>query len=93
MVLIIAEDAVARQVYGELFVMRGWDVVTAGCAREGLRRARNRRVTVVVVSVPSGATQLRDKLHALRPFLRVHTTGMMQLPLDAMTPPARQQLH
>jgi len=93
MVLIIAEDAVARQVYGELFAMRGWDVATAACARDGLRRARDRRVTVVVLSLPTGAARLREKLHALRPLLRVHTTGMMALPFDAMTPPARQQLH
>ena len=43
MVLIIAEDAVARQVYGELFAMRGWDV----CDRERrARRIATRRVTV-----------------------------------------------
>jgi DNA-binding response OmpR family regulator len=93
MVLIIADDATARQVYGELFAMRGWDVVTATSARDGLRRARDRRVTVVVLSLPTGSAQLRDKLRALRPFLRVHTTGMMPLPFDAMTPSARQQLH
>ena len=93
MVLIIAEDAVAREVYGELFAMRGWDVRSAGGAREGLRLARDRRVTVVVLSLPTGTAQLRDKLHALRPFLRVHATGVMPLPFDAMTPTARQQLH
>ena len=54
MVLIIAEDAIARQVYGELFAMRGWDVVTAAGARDGLRRARDRRMTVVVLSLPTG---------------------------------------
>ena len=93
MVLIIAEDAMARQVYGELFAMRGWDVVTAVGARDGLRRARDRRVTVVVLSLPTGSARLRGKLRALRPFLRVHMTGMMPLPFDAMTPSARQQLH
>ena len=93
MVLIIAADAVARQVYGELFAMRGWDVVSAAGAREGLKLARDRRVTVAVLSLPTGAAQLRDKLHALRPFLRVHTTGMMPLPFDVMTPSTRQQLH
>jgi DNA-binding response OmpR family regulator len=93
MVLIIAPDATARAVYGELFVMRGWDVVTAAGAREGLRMARDRRVTVVILSLPTGSAQLRDKLHALRPFLRVHATGVSPLPFDAMTPPARQQLH
>ncbi len=93
MVLIIAADAVARHVYGELFAMRGWDVVTAGGAREGLKLARDRRITVVVLSLPTGAARLRDKLRALRPMLRVHATGMMPLPFDVMTPAARQQLH
>jgi hypothetical protein len=55
--------------------------------------ARDRRVTVVILSLPTGSAQLRDKLHALRPFLRVHATGVSPLPFDAMTPPARQQLH
>ncbi len=93
MVLIIAADAVARHVYGELVAMRGWDVVTAGGAREGLKLARDRRITVVVLSLPTGAARLRDKLRALRPMLRVHATGMMPLPFDVMTPAARQQLH
>jgi len=92
-VLIIADDAVARQVYGELFAMRGWDVRTAAGARDGLRLARDRRVSVVVVSLPSGAAQLRDKLRALRPRLRVHATGRFPLPFGVMTPAARQQLH
>ncbi|MCU1281899.1 MAG: hypothetical protein JWM53_5445 [bacterium] len=93
MVLIIADDPVAREVYGELFLMRGHDVLTAAGAREGLRLARDRRVTVVVLAVPSGAAQLRRKLHALRPMLRVHVTGLMALPFDVMTSTARQQLH
>ena len=93
MILIIADDALARQVYGELFAMRGWDVVTAGGAREGLKLARDRRITVVVVSLPTGTAQLRDKLHALRPRLRVHAAGMIPLPFDLMPPTARQQLH
>ena len=93
MVLIIADDPVAREVYGELFVMRGHDVVTAAGAREGLRLARDRRITVAVVAVPSGAAQLRRKLHALRPMLRVHVTGLMALPLDVVSSTPRQQLH
>ncbi|HEX8952849.1 MAG TPA: hypothetical protein VF997_09425 [Polyangia bacterium] len=92
-VLIIAEDAMARQVYGELFALRGWHVKTAAGAREGLRLARDRRVGVVVLSLPTGAARLRDKLRALRPLLRVHATGMTPLPFDLMTPSARQQLH
>ena len=93
MVLIISEDALARQVYGELFAMRGWEVVTAAGAREGLKLARDRRIAVVVLSLPAGTAQVRDKLRALRPRLRVHTAGMMPLPFDIMAPAARQQLH
>jgi DNA-binding NtrC family response regulator len=91
-VLIIAEDGVARQVYGELFAMRGWAVVTASGAREGLRLARDRRISVVVLSLPTGTARLREKLRSMRPQLRVHTTGMMPLPFDVMAPAARQQL-
>jgi hypothetical protein len=68
-------------------------VLTASGAREGLRLARDRRVGVVVLSLPTGTAQLRAKLLALRPLLRVHATGMMPLPFDVMTPAARQQLH
>ncbi|MGZ3405768.1 MAG: hypothetical protein ACXVAN_04945 [Polyangia bacterium] len=94
MVLIIAEDPVAREVYGELFVMRGHEVVTAAGARDGLRRARDRRISVVVLALPTGAAQLRRKLHALRPMLRVHVTGLMALPFDVMSSPVpRRQLH
>ncbi len=93
MLLIIADDAVARQVYGELFVMRGYDVRTAAGGREGLRLARNRHVTTVVVAMATGAAQLRRKLHALRPQVRVHVTGLVPLPFDLTTPMARQQLH
>ena len=93
MVLIIAEDALARAVYGELFAMRGWDVVTAAGARDGLKLARDRRIAVVVLSLPTGTARVRDKLRALRPRLRVHATGMMPLPFDVLAPPARQQLH
>ena len=93
MVLIIAEDALARAVYGELFAMRGWDVVTAAGARDGLKLARDRRIAVVVLSLPTGTARVRDKLRALRPRLRVHATGMTPLPFDVLSPPARQQLH
>jgi DNA-binding response OmpR family regulator len=93
MVLIIADEAIARQIYGELFAMRGWDVVTARGAREGLRLARDRRIGAVVLALPTGVAQLRARIRALRPLLRVHTTGMMPLPFDMMAPAARQQLH
>jgi len=92
-VLIISEDALARQVYGELFAMRGWEVVTAAGAREGLKLARDRRIAVVVLSLPTGTVQVRDKLRALRPRLRVHGRGNQPLPFDIMAPAARQQLH
>lgn len=94
MVLIIAEDAMAREVYGELFAMRGHEVVTAAGAREGLKLARDRRISCVVLAVATGAAaQLRRKLHALRPMLRVHVTGLMALPFDVMASSPRQQLH
>lgn len=93
MVLIIADDAVARQVYGELFAMRGWDVKTATSAREGLRMARDRRIGAVVLALPTGVAQLRARIRAMRPLLRVHTTGMIPLPFDMMAPVARQQMH
>lgn len=93
MVLIIAQDAVARQVYAELFALRGWDVMSAAGARDGLRLARDRRVTAVVLSLPTGAAQLREKLRSLRPLLRVHTSGMMALPFDVPAPTRRHQLH
>ena len=73
--------------------MRGWGVRTAGCARDGLKLARDRRVTVVVLALPSGVAQLRDKLRALRPLLRVHATGLGPLAFDLARPAARQQLH
>jgi DNA-binding response OmpR family regulator len=92
-VLIVAEDAAARQVYSELFSMRGYDVRTAASAREGLRLARERRVSVAVLAMTAGAAQLRRKLRALRPLLRVHVTGLMPLPFDLMRPNARQRLH
>jgi hypothetical protein len=92
-VLIIAEDPVAREVYGELFAMRGYDVMTASGARDGLRCARDRRVTTAVVALAAGGAQLRKQLHTLRPTLRVHVTGLMPLPFDVMMPLARQQLH
>ena len=93
-VLIIAEDPVAREVYAELFAMRGWRVGTAATARQGLRSARDRRYSTAVVALAVGGAQLRKQLHTLRPSLRVHVTGLMSpLPFDVMTPSARQQLH
>ncbi len=93
MVLIIAEEAAARAVYGELFALRGYDVTLAAGARDGLRAARNRRVGVVVVAMATGATQLRRKLTAMRPLLRVHVVGMLPQQWSDVPPPARQQLH
>jgi DNA-binding NtrC family response regulator len=92
MVLIIAEEPAAREVYGELFAMRGYDVSLAAGARDGLRAARDRRVGVVVLAMATGATQLRRKLTALRPFVRVHIVGMLPQWCDVLTP-QRQQLH
>jgi DNA-binding NtrC family response regulator len=92
-VLIIAEDAVAREVYAELFAMRGYGVVTAIGARDGLKRARERIVTTVVLVLQQGAAQLRRKLHAMRPTLRIHVSGLSPLCFDVMAPLARQQLH
>jgi DNA-binding NtrC family response regulator len=92
-VLIIAEDPVAREVYTELFLLRGHEVVTAGCAREGLRHARDRHIGVAIIAMTTGAAPLRRRLHALRPMLRVHVTGMRPLPLDATMPTSRQHLH
>jgi ActR/RegA family two-component response regulator len=92
-VLIIAEDAVAREVYAELFAMRGYGVVTATGARDGLKRARDRAIATVVLVLQQGSTQLRRKLHALRPTLRIHVTGLSPLCFDVMAPLARQSLH
>ncbi len=93
-VLIIAVDPLAREVYGELFAMRGYDVVTADGAREGLRCARDRGVATAVIALPAGgAARLRERLHAIRPTLRVHVTEMLPLPFEVMAAPAWQQLH
>ncbi len=93
-VLIIADDPLAREVYGELFAMRGYGVVTAGCAREGLELARGAAVTVVVLALDAGAAQLRRRLRAVRPLLRVHVSGLLPLGFELMPPIApRQQLH
>jgi CheY-like chemotaxis protein len=92
-VLIVADDVVARGVYAELFAMRGYGVVTAADAREGLARARQRRVSVAVLALASGAGQLRRQLQAMRPRLRVHVTGLVPIWLDLAAPRLRQQLH
>jgi DNA-binding NtrC family response regulator len=92
-ILIIADDRLAREVYAELFAMRGYGVVTAMGARDGVRLARNRAVTAVVLAVATGAARLRRRLMALRPTVRVHVTGLLPLWFDAAPPLARQQLH
>ena len=92
-VLIIADDRAGRDVYAELFAMRGYGVVTAAGAREGLKLARAQKVTVAVLAVANGAAQLRRRLRALRPTLRVHVTGLLPLCFDALPRAARQQLH
>jgi hypothetical protein len=92
-VLVVADDAVARDVYTELFAMRGYAVVAAADARDGLLQARRRRVTVVVLALTAGAAQLRRRLLALRPRLRVHVTGMIPLWLGFASESPRPQLH
>ena len=92
MVLIIADDAVAREVYAELFALRGYGVVTASTASDGLKAARDRTIAVAVLAVASGAAQLRRRLRAIRPTMRMHVTGMMPLCFDVMSA-ARQRLH
>jgi len=92
-VLIVAEDAVARDVYAELFVMRGYSVVAAATAREGVTQLRRRRITVAVVALATGATQLRRRLLALRPALKVHVTGVFPMLLELQPARLRQQLH
>jgi CheY-like chemotaxis protein len=89
----VADDATARDVYAELFAMRGYDVVTAASAGEGLMRAQTRAVRVVVLALASGATHLRKRLLARRPRLRIHITGLMPLWLDPPLPALRHQLH
>lgn len=91
--LIIADDRVGREVYAELFAMRGYGVVTAAGARRGLELARAPQVTVAVLALASGAAQLRRRLRAIRPALRVHVTGLLPLCFDLLPPVARQQLH
>jgi DNA-binding response OmpR family regulator len=92
-VLIVADDATARDVYAELFAMRGYSVLTAASAREGLVRAQTRAVTIVVLALATGAAQLRKRLLARRPRLRVHVTGLMPLWLELGLPAMSQQLH
>jgi CheY-like chemotaxis protein len=94
-VLIIADDPVAREVYGELFGMRGHRVETVSCARAGLSRLAQRKDVGVVVLALDGVgvnAPLRRRLHELAPQARVHVLGM---PLPALFEPApvRQQLH
>jgi CheY-like chemotaxis protein len=94
-VLIIADDPIARDVYCELFAMRGHRVEAASGARAGLMRVA-RRPDVAVVVLALNALQsyaaLRRRLHALAPRMRVHALGTMPSFYD-MAMPARQQLH
>jgi DNA-binding NtrC family response regulator len=92
-VLIVAEDAVARDVYGELFAMRGYSVLMAANAREGLTLARRRRIAVAVLALATGAAQLRRRLLTLRPSLKVHVTGIFPMIHDVLPAFARQNLH
>jgi CheY-like chemotaxis protein len=94
-VLIIADDPLAREVYGELFGMRGHRVETVSCARAGLSRLAQREDVSVVVLALDGAgvtAPLRRRLHELAPRAHVHVLG---LPPQALYEPTRlrQQLH
>jgi CheY-like chemotaxis protein len=94
-VLIIADDPVAREVYCELFAMRGHQVEAASCPRAGLLRVAQRRdVAVVVLALRAlnAVAPLRRRLQELAPQLRVHALGMAPAYFDTMMP-ARQQLH
>lgn len=94
--LIIADDAVAREVYAELFVMRGYDVETAASARAGLIRvAQGRDVTTVVLALANSASvaPLRRRLHAIAPRLKVHVLGLEPPMMFDVNFSARQHLH
>jgi CheY-like chemotaxis protein len=94
-VLIIADDPIAREVYRELFAMRGHQVEAASCARAGLLRVAQRRdvsVVVLALNTINAVGPLRRRLHALAPRMRVHALGMMPGFFDLKVP-ARQQLH
>lgn len=93
MVLIIAEDGIAREVYAELFALRGYEVVTASDGRSALRLARTQRLTVAVLALSTGAAALQRKLRALRPTLRIHAAGRLPRELDGAPRLARQRLH
>jgi DNA-binding NtrC family response regulator len=93
MVLIIADEPVAREVYGELFALRGYDVVVAHGARDGLHLARDHRIGVVVLALASGAPRLRRRLIALRPLVPVHVTGLLPPPPEPTAPLAPHRLH
>jgi hypothetical protein len=93
-VLILAEDDEAREVYAELFAMRGYAVVTAASPRDGVRLARMRRdLEVAVLLVKRGLTQLRRRLIAVRPHLRVHVPGLPAAYCDRMAARALRQIH
>ena len=91
--LIVAEDPVALEVYAELFTMRGYAVVTALGARDGLRCARAATsISLAVLALATGtASQLRRRLLDLRPTLGVHVAGLA-MPLESL-PQLRRRLH
>jgi CheY-like chemotaxis protein len=95
-VLIIADDPIARDVYCELFAMRGHQVEAAAGARAGLARVAHRRdVAVVVLALRSigAVAPLRRRLRALAPRLRVHALGVTSGGYDALMPSRQQLLH
>jgi DNA-binding NtrC family response regulator len=94
-VLIIADERIAREVYAELFSMRGYSVATANDASSGLRAVlrRPRRFAIAVVALASGAGGLRRRLLRAQPELRVHVTVREQTPFDLYAQRAHQSLH
>jgi hypothetical protein len=91
-VLIVADDPLALEIYAELFTLRGYAVVTAVGARDGLRCARATNVTLAILALATGAaSQLRRRLLALRPTLGVHVAGSAP-PHDSI-PQLRTRLH
>jgi hypothetical protein len=93
-VLIIADERTARDVYAELFRMRGYAVTIATGARAGLRAlmARPRHFCIAVVAVANGALPLRRRLLRVQPRLRVHLTGRERVPFDLFAPRPRPSL-
>jgi hypothetical protein len=95
-VLIIAEDPVAREVYRELFTMRGHDVETAACARTGILHIARRPdlgIVVLALSTLGAVGPLKRKLHSIAPSLRIHVVGLPLPTLYEVNNPVRQRLH